>query len=279
MKRFLIYVCIIASMCALFGWGMWRTYKAFKASIAVTSCTCNISPLSSDQATQSLSTFLEKELIEKKQSLASVARALQQAFPHCVAFSCRQQPSGLVQARIEIGEPLCAVNDDALLTVQGVVVSKTAYADDAVIGLPKLSMDNVQSGSFLSSQLLSFLHKIPATVLATHGIVYHSDDEIVITPLQRSDAYNVLQVMQGEKAQKDALLKMRAQQDMSNPDYVCAVDTVFDADLLAKCNLVCADLEQQMITKKKKTRTAWVLDVRFDKQIILYPHMGGQVHG
>jgi hypothetical protein len=185
-------------------------------------------------------------------------------------MSCRQQPSGLVQARIELDEPFCAVNDDMIMTTRGIVVSRTLYADEVLAGLPQLRLEN-KMGSELSSYLLSFLKHIPDSLFSTHEVIYRSDDEIALVQRDISVQHEV---------SKLAVLKRDVTQNVaSQAIYLCAVDTIVDQELLNRCDNVMADFEQQKTTSKKKTRTVLVLDLRFDKQVILYPHMGGQIHG
>lgn len=334
MKRSRIYLLIVVSLALLFGWGIWRVYRAVKASMEPSVCACTVSPLASDQAAQALVQLVEQSILEKKVSLASAAQAVQQEFPYCTAISFRQQPSGLVQARIELDEPFCAVNDDRVVTSNGVLVLKHLYADDVVADLPQLHIENlsekgsvqtslaqtslaqtsfsktglvqasisqkslVQKGSseielleknsLVSPLLLSFLRHIPEHFFATHEVVYRSDDEIAL--VSREMPKNILSQ---EDAAKHALLQQDAsKREMTKramaknevitalqPTYLCAVNTVVDHELLKRCEVVLADVEQQKMTSKKKARTALVLDLRFDKQIILYPYMGGQIHG
>lgn len=260
MKRStIIYLFLITTAVALFGWGLWRAYRAFKASMVPTAYACVISPLSSEQAALSLKDLLGRAILEKGGSFVYTAKLVQQNFPHCTSISCRQQPSGLVQARIDLDEPFCAVNDDMIMTTRGVVVLRTLYADDALAGLPQLRLEN-QKDSSVSPYLLSFLKHVPDSLLSTHEIVYRSDDEIALV-------------------RRDMSQRENAQRDISQSSYLCAVDTVIDQELLMRCDNVMADYEQQKTTSKKKARTALVLDLRFDKQVILYPHMGGQIHG
>ena len=219
------------------------------ASLVPTACCCLVSPLSSDEAAQSLQVFLEKKILEEKMSFSQAIASVCATFPHCSSVVCHQQASGLVQSRIELDEPLCAVNDDMVLTTRGVLVAHGVYADEELVGLPHVRINEAANGLIVSPSQLSFFRSLPESIFLTHEIIYKNDDELL---------------MQSKGVQHA---------------YLCAVDTVVDAALMQRCDKVLADLEQQKVTNKKKTRTAWVLDVRFDKQIILYPDMGGQVHG
>jgi hypothetical protein len=279
MKRSTIYLLGIVFAALLLGWGVALAYRAFKAAMTPSVCICEISSLSSDQAALSLKDLLGKAILEKGGSFAYAARLVQQDFPHCTSISCRQQSSGLVQAHVELDEPFCAVNDDMVMTTQGVVVLRTLYADEVLVGLPQLRIAT-KTGSELSPYLLSFLRHIPDSLLSTHEVVYRSDDEISL--VQRSIEQRATEqrsIEQRELVQPVGKKIVTAQSIAAQPIYLCAVDTVVDRELLTRCDKTLADFEQQKTTSKKKARTAVVLDLRFDKHIILYPHMGGQVHG
>jgi len=300
MKRSVIYLSIVTIVTLLLGWGLYRVYRVFKTSMAPTRCVYLLSPLSSEQANMSFKDLFGKAIIEKGGSFVSTVQVIQQNFPHCTSISCRQQPSGVVHAQIEIDEPFCAVNDDMLLTANGTLVSKSLYSDDVVANLPQLRVENTQAvltqisssntelsdtRSSVSPHLLSFLRTIPESFFSTHEVVYRSDDEIFLTQRvvpqeeaflqKRSQQATSLSQISERSGSKSSIQK----QIEPKPMYLCAVNTVINNDLLARCETVMADLEQQKIMNKKKARTAWVLDVRFDKQVVLYPHMGGLVHG
>ena len=320
MKRSTIYLLIIALASMLLGWGVVLVYRVFKSSMEPSVCICTVSEPASDQAAQALIKLLEQAILEKKGSLSFATQAVQKEFPYCTSISCRQQSSGLVQAHVEIDEPFCSVNDDMVMTTQGVVVLRTLYADEAVVGLPQLRItyqkeivqtclskknssqtgvttqkDSVQTSasktvatqidsshadSSLSPYLLSFLRHIPDSLLSTHEIIYRSDDEIALVQRSTEQRTTVQRATAQREHVKPAVTNLAAAQSIAaQPIYLCAVDTVVDSDLLTRCDKAMADLEQQKTTSKKKARTAVVLDLRFDKHIILYPHMGGQVHG
>ena len=279
MKRSTIYLFTIALATMFLGWGVVLVYRVFKSSMEPSVCICTVSEPVSDQAAQALIKLLEQAILEKKGSLASATQAVQKEFPYCTSISCRQQSSGLVQAHVEIDEPFCSVNEDMVMTTQGVVVLRTLYADEAVVGLPQLRLEN-KIGSKLSPYLLSFLRHIPDSLLSTHEVVYRSDDEIALVQRSTEQRTTVQRATAQREHVNPAVTNIAAAQAIAaQPIYLCAVDTVVDRDLLKRCDKAMADLEQQKTINKKKARTAVVLDLRFDKHIILYPHMGGQVHG
>jgi hypothetical protein len=288
MKRSTLYLLIITIIAALLGWGLFKAYRAFKVSMEPTVCICTVSPEASDQAAQALIKCIEQAILEKKGSLASATQAVQKEFPYCTSMSCHQQPSGMVQARIELDEPFCAVNDDMVMTKRGVVVSRLLYADEVLAGLPQLRIAD-QKDSSASPYLLSFLKHIPDSLLSTHEVVYRSDDEIALVRREITASEPLkYEIAQNAMAQRDALKSDVSKRTMSKSSvapsvasqaiYLCAVDTIVDQELLTRCDNVIADFEQQKILKKR-SKTAVVLDLRFDKQVILYPHMGGQIHG
>lgn len=250
MKRYIVTLLFIAVAGGLIGWGLFRAYRAFKASMEPTACVCDVSPQVSEETMVSLQARCNQLLLEKKETLAKVAQTVCQEFPQCSSIVCRQQPSGMVQVRVVCDDLLCAVNDDLLMTQKGVIVPTLAYAEHEITGLPRLRMAIAQNGVVVAPSVISFIKQIPALLLSSHTIDYRSDDEILLVD-----------------------------SDTTKPVYVCAVGTIVDNALLSRCEKVIRDTEQQVLASKKKARTALVLDLRFDKQIILYPYMGGQSHG
>lgn len=264
MKRSIVYLVLICAALAAIAWAFMRFYRAVKTSMAPTACVTTVSPRCSDTTTLALTQFVEQAVVREQMPLRKLADAVQKSFGHCSRITCRQKPSGLVQVAVDVDDPFFIVNEDLVLTEQGRLVPRDFFADESLVSLPRMRYTAASVAMpVISPALHTFLQQMPSALLAQHLIEYLSDEEVWLVHNEHEGAAEASSV----PAQP------------VTPAYVCSVATRFDEPLLGRCAQVVADLEQQQALTKKKARTAWVLDLRFDKQVILYPRMGGQVHG
>ena len=166
---------------------------------------------------------------------------LNQQFPFIKKITAKKTKPCTILISIEADRPWLLANENAVLTLSGVLVGRDAYASH-YLDMPTIQI-NIASNR-LEQFCIRWLEQIPKDFVNSHIISIENSGSIIIQ----------------DRLKQQIPIRMNAKQKI-------------DQAMIEQC----ADAQQKLISYKKIKKiipTAWVADFRFCKQIVLYQAKG-----
>lgn len=171
---------------------------------------------------------------------------LKETYPIIKSISWKKTKSHSLLVNIKIDAPWLLANDNLVLTERGALVSRSLYAAHYT----QLSRVTIKSSAnYLEPYCMSWLEQFPPSFFATHAITIENAGSIIVQDL----------------AKKLFPIRLRAEQKID--------ESVIDQ---------CCDAQKKLVEQKKLKKiipTAWLADIRFNKQIIVYQAKGREERG
>lgn len=171
---------------------------------------------------------------------------LKKVYPIIKSISWKKMKSHSLLVHIRIDAPWLLANDNLVLTERGALVSRALYGAH-YIQLPRVTIKS--SARYLEPDCMSWLERLPRSFFATHAVTIENAGSIIVQDL----------------AKKLFPIRMRAEQKID--------ESVIDQ---------CCDAQKKLVEQKKLKKiipTAWLADIRFHKQIIVYQANGREERG
>ncbi|MBI2774416.1 hypothetical protein HYX58_00190 [Candidatus Dependentiae bacterium] len=171
---------------------------------------------------------------------------LKEAYPIIKSISWKKTKSKSLLVTIRIDAPWLLANDNLVLTERGALVSRSLYGAH-YMQLPRVIIKS--PANYLEPYCMSWLEQFPSSFFATHAITIENAGSIIVHDL----------------AKKLFPIRLRAEQKID--------ESVLDQ---------CSDAQKKLVEQKKLKKiipTAWLADIRFHKQIIVYQAKGREERG
>jgi len=259
MKRFTrgIYTVGILACCMIFFWGRTKLSARF---LTPKSYNFQFSGSFSRGQKAKIKDFVFELAQKKAQPLHNVCAQLEKRFPSIKSLSLTRDASDNLCIAIGGDKPFFLLNEQFVLTHDGSLFHRVLFEKDSLVGLCRVScrcLETCEYEVLFGNEQEDHVDKLPSDFLQT----------IKQIPEDRFDDYEILC-----EHKKRWHLKDKAKTNFS---ILCTDETISDQRLICACNKVKGILVARDSRFERGIRS-WVVDARFDGQVVLFRKTGGR---
>jgi hypothetical protein len=236
-KRFIILSIVSV---AVLGCAIKKTHAVL---FSVHGCSVTIDPILSHQTHQQITDFFNKNEELQDVSLKDIVAAVQKKFFCVESVAVKRCASGSLDIGISAVKPLCNINSDKVLVVNGTIFANDVFTDSSrekldtlFVRLEQEELDKVRE------KLRKFTQKLIPSIYSQYDVVWFNEREVRL--IDKKDSWFVT---------------------------VCNAYKVPNEQSLAYINRI----KQDIFPKKGRKNIRWVADMRFNDQIIVSSGKGG----
>jgi hypothetical protein len=170
-----------------------------------------------------------------------------QYFPFIKSFTMQCIP-GAMCCSFKTRKPFCLVNNNLVLTTDGVLVGKEVFESQVLEGLKTAYVSEIAiQKEYELGAFQACMSQLPASVLNGYDLVWH-----------------------------DAITASLRDKEQKNFSIFFNAETLPTLPVLADCNVIKKNLIENNLMQQKKS---WIADIRFTNQIIVFEDKGGRRYG
>lgn len=206
--------------------------------------TCSIDARIAGPTYQAISSYVADNTTLMHSRAEQVCANIVHTFPVVHACTFHHVSRGIVHLAMQAADPLYVLNDDYILTHAMRVLPRTLYQESALVAVPGIVVDRP-----IQQSEIPLVASIPDDLARSFTTTWLNEHEIIL----RADDQDLFSI-------------------------VCSADAFPSEKMVAACAHLKDELEQRGLFGKRRDKR-WIADVRFDKQIILFPAQGRVGHG
>ncbi len=190
----------------------------------------------SESTAQNIEQFVHEQLA-KKPSLTHMAKALKEQFNYLDTIAIHHKMPGIAYASISSCKPLLRINNELVLTNNGLITDGTIFSESPRVNLKVIDHANINNQI---EHFIAAINNFHPTIWTDYYIEWHDHAAVYLY-----DSHE------------------------SNFCILAHAEMLIDQKLLTFLSSV-----KKILNKKKsKNQRGWIADVRFKNQIIVSPHL------
>lgn len=207
-----------------------------------------VDPRSSQALAKKYNKLLTPAFLQE-QRISGAAKTIAQDMRSFSGLSLRHLSNRKIVVRLAAKTPLVRINNQFIVTVDGVLVPAHEFSGAILEQLPTIKVQNTHLLTTQVAELAKFIAFLPAVVWEQYQLVWHNKTDIEL----------VGEVPAGSITR----ISLRA-----------CYTTLFSSALLAHIEQLKKELQERVQPKNKNRAPHWCIDLRMEKQLVVSRMLG-----